>query len=366
MRKSPPKRKPVPARKARKSTAKGSAVARKPAAARRVPEVRALAARDLDAVVAIDAAIEGRTRRAYFERRLAAAFRAPKLYVQFAIDEGKSLTGYVLGRVLEGEFGRIEPAMRLEVIGVKPSARGRGLGAALERAIEAEARRRGLKEMRTGASWRDTAMLRFLDAAGYELGRNHVIQCTLGEATLGSSREQPVLVEERERPADKNDYGASAQNDFEALARDVAEVRSLARTDLDDIVRIDRRLMGQDRSTYIERKLEEALTESAIRISLVARKGGATAGFLMASADYGDFGRAEPVAVIDTIGVDPGFAHAGIGRSLLSQLFINLGALGIERVETVVAREHLELLRFFYHAGFGPAQQLSFVKRLGG
>ena len=75
----------------------------------------------------------------------------------------------------------------------------------------------------------------------------------------------------------------------------------------------------------------------------------------MASADYGDFGRAEPVAVIDTIGVDPGFSHAGIGRALLSQLFMNLDALRVERVESVVAKEHFELLGFLYRAGFGPS-----------
>lgn len=359
MKKKAAKRKSISPRKPPKATrAKSTSV-------RKTLEVRALAATDLEAVVAIDAVLEGRKRRAYFERRLAAALRVPKLHVQFAADQSRALAGYVLGRVLEGEFGSIEPTMRLEAIGVKPGAQGRGFGVALERAIEQEARRRGLKEMRTVASWRDAEMLHFLDAAGYRLGRNHVIECAIGEATLGSSREPPVVVEGRERPADQNDYGSRAQNDFEALARDVAEVRALARADLADIARIDRRRMGQDRSAYIARKLDEALTESAIRISLLARKDGATAGFLMASADYGDYGRAEPVAVIDTIGVDPGFARAGVGRALLSQLFINLGALGIERIETVVAKEQFDLLSFFYRAGFGPSQRLAFVKRLG-
>ena len=87
-------------------------------------------------------------------------------------------------------------------------------------------------------------------------------------------------------------------------------------------------------------------------------------GYLMAAADYGDFGRAEPVAVIDTIGVDPNFSHSGVGRALLSQLFINLGALRVERVESVVAKEHFDLLGFFYRAGFGPSQRLAFVKNL--
>jgi predicted N-acetyltransferase YhbS len=325
---------------------------------------RPLAPGDLDAVVAIDASISGRTRRSYFERRLAAALREPKLHAQFAVDDEAGLAGYILGRVLEGEFGRIQPAMRLEVVGVRPEARGRGIGLALERAIEEKARRRGLSEMRTGASWRDHQMLRFLDAAGYQLGRNQVVDCTIAEAKLGPREDEPVIVEERDRPGDRNDYSDPAANHFEQLARDVAEVHSLAEGDLEAVVRIDRRLTGHDRSTYIRHKYEQALSESALRISLVAHKDGTTAGYLMANADYGDFGRAEPVAVIDTIGVDPGFSHAGIGRALLSQLFMNLDALRVERVESVVAKEHFELLGFLYRAGFGPSQRLAFVKAL--
>ena len=326
---------------------------------------RPLAAGDLDAVVAIDASITGRTRRSYFERRLAMALLEPKLHAQYAVDDQGALAGYVLGRVLEGEFGRIEPAMRLEVVGVKHEARGRGIGLALEQAIEDASRRAGLKEMRTGASWRDHQMLGFLDAAGYRLGSNHVVDCRVADARLGSSEEESVVLEEHDRPGDRNDYGAVAPNDFEQLARDAAEVHSLGEADLEAVVRIDRRLTGHDRGEYMRHKFEEARNESALRISLVAHKDGTTAGYLMATADYGDFGRAEPVAIIDTIGVDPEFSHAGIGRALLSQLFINLGALRVERVESVVAKEHFDLLGFLYRAGFGPAQRLAFVKNLG-
>lgn len=336
----------------------------KPAPRRASAVARPLKTADLNAVVAIDASITGRARRAYLERRLQAALRAPALHAQYAVDEDGGLAGYVLGRALEGEFGRIRPAMRLEVIGVRPAAQGRGLGAALGAALEDEAKRRGLGEMRTGAHWRDHAMLRWLDAEGWMLGRNHVLDCALAGAPLGSENEAPVLVPERDRPADRHDYGAPPPNDFEALARDLAEVRSLAQADLADVMRIDRRLTGHDRGAYIAHKLDEALLDSAIRVSLIARKDGAAAGFLMASADYGDFGRAEPVAVIDTIGVDPDFAGKGVGRALISQLFINLRALGIERVETVVARAHYGLLGFLYRAGFGPSQRLAFVKRL--
>ena len=58
---------------------------------------RRLSREDLDAVVGIDARLEGHTRRTYFERRLAAAVREPDLHIQVAIDDddGDRITGIV-------------------------------------------------------------------------------------------------------------------------------------------------------------------------------------------------------------------------------------------------------------------------------
>jgi predicted N-acetyltransferase YhbS len=135
--------------------------------------------------------------------------------------------------------------------------------------------------------------------------------------------------------------------------------------DLADIVRIDRGIVGADRHTYIANKLQETLADSDIRVSLTARMDDVVVGFVMARADLGDFGRTEPVAVLDTIGVDPEYSHRGIGHALLSQLFLNLGALRIERVETQVAPRDLALLGFLYDVGFAPSQRLPFVRQLG-
>ncbi len=315
------------------------------------PKARRLAATDLAPVIAIDTALSGRSRRAYFERRLAAAQRDAERHVQLGIDHEGTLAGFMLGRLIEGEFGRSEPELRLEAFGVKPALQHRGIGVALSRAFEAEAAKRGAQMIRTTALWREHELLRFLDHAGYRLAGTHVVDCALAGAELGSMREQPV-VPARER------------GDFDALARDLVEVGLLGDKDVEGIARIDRRHTGRDRRGYLCRTVAEALADSAVRVSLVARVDAAVAGFVMARVDYGDFGRAEPVAVIDTLGVDPLQAHHGVGRALLSQLFANLSALGIERVETVVASGSLELLGFFHAEGFRPSERLSFVKAL--
>jgi ribosomal protein S18 acetylase RimI-like enzyme len=326
--------------------------------------IRRLSPKDLDAVVAIDAAIMGRSRRAYHERRLRIAIQEPELHVQFAAEGPQGLLGFLLARRLHGQFGRPAPSFRLEMLAVSTAGRGHGVGRQLMQALEDEAKKRGLREIRTSASWTRHEMLRFLDHAGFQLGRNLIVDCAVHGGKIADPRTEGVATPERESWSNEIDYGAENQNDYEALARDHADVRTLQAEDLPDIVRIDRRTSGQQREEYVKLLVNEALNDSAVRVSLTARVDGIVAGFVAASTDFGDFGRTEPVAVLDTIGVDPDYAHHGIGHALLSQLFVNLQALRVERVETVVSSHNFALLGFLYDAGFEQAQRLGFVKTL--
>ena len=327
--------------------------------------IRPLAAADVDAVVAIDAASEGHTRRDYIEHRLAAAQREPALHAQFAADDARGLAGFILARVLVGEFGRSRPALRLELVGVRIDRRSAGVGHRLFNALESWARRHGMVETRTAASWRNTAMLSWFDALGFELAADQIVESAVdgGAERAEDANGEDMDAGDGEAPREV-DYGRAEANDHERLARDRADVRSMTPADLDAIARIDRGITGHLRRDYIAARLAEALADGGVRVSLTARCDGAIVGYLMARADLGDFGRTEAVAVIDTLGVDPEYAHRGIGRALLSQLFANLGALRVERVETIVPQRSLGLLGFLYEAGFTPSQRLPFVHRL--
>ena len=324
---------------------------------------RPLAAQDLDRVVAIDAALSGdRRRRSYFERRLQAAIKEPQMHLQFAAEHDGDLVGYVLARRMRGEFGRDTEALRLAVIGVVPGEQHHGVGLGLLHCLEDWCRRHGLAEIRSQAHWKHHRMLEFFDHAGFSLARNHVIDCEVHAGPLvaaGGSDDPSAHDDEREV-----DYSDPAANDFEALPRDRVEVRILQREDVPALARIDRKNTGRDRSAYLAQLVDEALDESSVRVSLVARVDGIVRGFVMAKADFGDFGRTEPVAVIDTIDVDPDTAGQGIGSALLSQLFVNLQALQVVRAETVVSRDSLGVLAFMYRCGFAPAERLGFVRRL--
>jgi ribosomal protein S18 acetylase RimI-like enzyme len=333
------------------------------AVALRDTTLRRLARADLDAVVDIDAIAEGRMRRPYFERRLAAALREPAAYVQFAAVLDDRLAGYVLAHVLEGEFGRDVPAMSIEAIGARYDAKGAGVGRRLLDALADDAGKRGIRELRTQARWNDHAMLRWLDDNGFAVAANHIVDCAIAGGAYDPNRDAaPVAAQGGQREIA---YDGTQSNDFEHLARDVADIRLMQSADLSDVVRIDAASTGRVRDAYMERKLAEAMHDSAIRVSLVARVDDALAGFLTARVDLGDFGRTEPVAVLDTIGVHPDCRHRRVAHALLSQLFVNLGGLRIERVETVVAPHDVELLGFFYAVGFAPSQRIPFARALG-
>ncbi|TXH56442.1 MAG: GNAT family N-acetyltransferase, partial [Burkholderiaceae bacterium] len=100
--------------------------------------------------------------------------------------------------------------------------------------------------------------------------------------------------------------------------------------------------------------------DRSIRVSLAAHCDGTVVGYLMARADLGDIGRTAPVAVIDTLGVDPSYAHRGVGHTLMAQLFDNLGALRVETVETAVPLANTTLLGFLLACGLRNSPRLAF------
>jgi ribosomal protein S18 acetylase RimI-like enzyme len=160
------------------------------------------------------------------------------------------------------------------------------------------------------------------------------------------------------------DFSDASGDDIEALARDRIPIRSMTEADLPAIIAIDRKLTGTARVAYYQGKLAEMLDESGVRISLVAEVDGIFAGFAMARVDFGEYGRTQPSAVLDTIGVAPEFHRRGVGDALFSQLLANLRSLNVETLYTRVEWNALPLVAFFERAGFQPAQRLSFQRRL--
>lgn len=138
-------------------------------------EVRPLEAKDLESVIAIDAAVTGRIRRGFYERRLTAATRDPKGYIYVGAEEDGQLKGFAMVHVLAGEFGAPGEIAVLDAIGVDPQAQERGIGRALMARVDEVTRSKNIREMHTQADWTELDLLGFLDAAGFELAPRTVL-----------------------------------------------------------------------------------------------------------------------------------------------------------------------------------------------
>lgn len=136
-------------------------------------------------------------------------------------------------------------------------------------------------------------------------------------------------------------------------------VRQLRPKDLEAVVALDAKNIGRRREEYFKVKLQQALAETGIQVSLAAECEGAFAGFLLCRVFYGEFGSVEKIAVLDTFGVHPDFQRRGVGRALMRQLRTNLLGLGIPTVQTQVSWGNQELLHFFQHVGFVPAPRVA-------
>jgi ribosomal protein S18 acetylase RimI-like enzyme len=295
--------------------------------------VRWLEPADLDRVVGIDAAPTGRSRRGFYVQRMRA--REERAIVALAAERGGVLVGFAFAHVLDGEFGGEGPVGVLDAMAVAPAARGDGVATALLADLEAALAARGARELRTQSDWSDQAMTGFFASAGFRISGRLVL-----ERALDVSGEEDLPWEE-------------------------LPVRSMSEADLAAIVRLDRKITGRDRAAYYARKAVEALQHSGVRVSLVAELDRQFAGFLMARVDFGEFGRTEPTAVLDTVGVDPAFRGRRVGRALLEQLVLNLRSLRVERLLTEVGWDDRDLLAFFGRTGFGHSQRLSFTKAIG-
>jgi GNAT superfamily N-acetyltransferase len=92
--------------------------------------VRPAETSDLEAVVAIDEKLTGQTRKEYWRIRLEIAALRPPWMSSIAEMDGR-VVGFLFGWVAESEFGLSVKTGWIDLIGVDPPYRNRGVGQAL-------------------------------------------------------------------------------------------------------------------------------------------------------------------------------------------------------------------------------------------
>lgn len=138
-------------------------------------DLRPLTVEDLERVVAIDKMLVGRSRRGFFETRLKGALRDPHRFLFIGVCDAGGLVGFVLARVLEGEFGGDAAVAVLDAIGLDPDKRGEGFGRQLMAGLENVMRQKNVRELQSQLDWDNHALMGFLDAAGFRLAPRVVL-----------------------------------------------------------------------------------------------------------------------------------------------------------------------------------------------
>jgi GNAT superfamily N-acetyltransferase len=133
--------------------------------------VRPLEPSDLDAIVAIDEKLSGQTRKDYWRRRLEIASLRPP-WMSVVAETDARLAGFLFGWVGESEFGIAQPTGWVDLIGVDPAYRARGVARALlDRFVESGRELRALGRVATLIDLGQVDIREFFLRQGFQPGR---------------------------------------------------------------------------------------------------------------------------------------------------------------------------------------------------
>lgn len=133
--------------------------------------------------------------------------------------------------------------------------------------------------------------------------------------------------------------------------QDRVKIRRMTEGDLDAIVSIDEKVLGEKRFAYWRRKIHFHDKKSEVT-GLIAELEGQIVGFILGEISGQEFRVPYTIGWIDTIGVDPAYQRKGVASALLNQVIKNFREMGIETVYTLVNWSSWDLLQFFKNTGF--------------
>jgi predicted N-acetyltransferase YhbS len=129
--------------------------------------VRGLRPDDMDAVVALDARNTGRRRTEYFAVKLEQNLAETGVKVSLAAELDGLFVGFLLARVMYGEFGQAEQVAVLDTINVHDGYSGQRVGGCLLDQLAMNLKALGVNSLRTEVGWDDSRLMGFFQREGF-------------------------------------------------------------------------------------------------------------------------------------------------------------------------------------------------------
>ena len=133
------------------------------------PKVRKMTSKDLDAIVAIDTQVLGKSRWDYWLMKMSLAEQRLPMASLVAEADGK-VVGFILGDASGYEYDVPENIGWIDTIGVDPAYQKQGIARMLMNEMIVNLKKVGVDTVYTMVNWRDWNLLKFFDAFGYKKG----------------------------------------------------------------------------------------------------------------------------------------------------------------------------------------------------
>ncbi|NLW35463.1 GNAT family N-acetyltransferase [Syntrophorhabdus aromaticivorans] len=145
---------------------------------------------------------------------------------------------------------------------------------------------------------------------------------------------------------------------------DKLSIRQLVKDDLDSIVEIDTKVLGETRRDYWVTKIIKQAETRPPDASLVSEIDGKVVGFILGEVSGWEFKVPNNIGWIDTIGIDPDYQNRGIAKVLANALVTNLKRYSVDTIYTLVNWNDWDLLQFFHAMGFSRGDMINLVLKV--
>jgi ribosomal protein S18 acetylase RimI-like enzyme len=141
-------------------------------------------------------------------------------------------------------------------------------------------------------------------------------------------------------------------------------IREMVKDDLDSIVEIDTKVLGETRRDYWLTKIVKQSDTRPPDASLVAEVDRKVVGFIFGEVSGWEFKVPNNIGWIDIIGIDPEYQNRGIAKVLANTLINNIKKYGVDTIYTLVNWNDWDLLQFFHAMGFSRGDMINLVLRV--